>query len=164
MTRSAPLALLLAALITTVAVGAAGAQQVPDNCTYDTCALRVRAPTFSTPRAIVRGLDNTEVAQLGLMQPAIAPFVQLSDSALVHARVYDVLNDRGSIITIVGTVLSIGAPIVFRETGQKIGFAVAGIAITVYGGVVTNQAQEALSRALWWYNRELVGSGAGGGQ
>lgn len=151
---------LAGALLSPLSADRAAAQQAPANCTYDTCALRVRAPTFRAPRALVRGLEDIEVARLGLMEPAIAPLVTLSDSAVTHARVYDVLSDRGSIITIVGTVLSIGAPIVFRETGQKVGFAVAGIGISIYGGIVTNQAQEALSRALWWYNRELPRSEA----
>ncbi|HSJ05406.1 MAG TPA: hypothetical protein VK936_01805 [Longimicrobiales bacterium] len=154
-TLPALLAVMFAATSALTAVPTPAAAQ--EACTYDTCGLRIRAPSFSAPRAIVRGTDGTEVARLGLMEPAIAPLVQLSDSAVAHARVYDVLNDRGSIITIVGTVLSIGAPIIFRDTGQKIGFAVAGIGITVYGGMVSNQAQEALSRAIWWYNRELAG-------
>jgi hypothetical protein len=156
--RWRPWAPLLSAMLaaTTAITAVPTPARAQDACTYETCGLRIRAPSFSVPRALVRGSDGVEVARLGLMEPAIAPLVQLSDSAVAHARVYDVLNDRGSIITIVGTVLSIGAPIVFRETGQKIGFAIAGIGITVYGGMVSNQAQEALSRAIWWYNRELA--------
>jgi hypothetical protein len=154
--RTSPLLTGTALAIIAVATAIPAPTAAQEACTYETCGLRIRAPSFSAPRALVRGSDGVEVARLGLMEPAIAPLVQLSDSAVAHARVYDVLNDRGSIITIVGTVLSIGAPIVFRETGQKIGFAVAGIGITVYGGMVSNQAQEALSRAIWWYNRELA--------
>jgi hypothetical protein len=135
--------------------GAASAQQTPPRCTYDTCALRIQAPTLTTPLLLVRGRDDIEVMRLGLLEPAVAPFVALSDSAVAHAHVYDVLYDRGAIINITGTVLAIGAPIVFQRTSQKIGFTVVGIGLTVYGGVLTNRANDALARAIWWYNREL---------
>lgn len=158
MNRSTSRALAAGALLTTLVTlcaPPADAQQVPADCTYDTCALRIKSPTMSTPRLLVRGQDDEEVVRLGLMEPAVAPFVQLSDSAAAYARTYDVLYDRGSIITIVGTALAIGAPIVLGGTMQKIGFTVAGVAISIYGGLVTNQANEALSSAVWWYNREL---------
>jgi hypothetical protein len=135
--------------------GAASAQQTPAPCTYDTCALRIQAPTLTTPLLLVRGRDDIEVMRLGLLEPAVAPFVALSDSAVAHAHVYDVLYDRGAIINITGTVLAIGAPIVFQRTSQKVGFTVVGIGLTVYGGVLTNRANDALARAIWWYNREL---------
>jgi hypothetical protein len=129
---------------------------IPDSCTYDECALRVQAPALGTPKMIVRGTENVPVVPLGLLEPAIAPFLQLSDSAVVQAEVYDVLYDRGSFITIGGTVLAIAAPVIFRGAMQKIGFTAAGIGLTVYGGVLTNRAEDNLSRALWWYNRELA--------
>lgn len=155
MIRSIVRALAMGALLNTLSAGGASAQQAPANCSYDTCALRIRAPTMTTPRMLVRGQEGDEVVRLGLMEPAIAPFVQLSDSAAFHARTYDVLYDRGSLITIVGTVLAVGSPIVFGGTMQKIGFTMAGVGISIYGSIVTNQANEALSSAVWWYNREL---------
>jgi hypothetical protein len=131
-------------------------QPMPDTCTFDACAMRIQAPTLRTPRMLVRGIDDVPVVSLGLLEPAIAPFLQLSDSAVVQADIYDLLSDRGSFITIGGTVLSIAGPILFRGTMQKIGFTAVGIGLTVYGGVLTNRAGDNLSRALWWYNRELA--------
>jgi hypothetical protein len=124
-------------------------------CTYDSCALRIQAPTLTTPLMLVRGHDSVEVVRLGLLEPAIAPFVTLSDSAVAHARVYDVLYDRGTVLNIAGTVVAIGAPLLLRGAMQKIAFTGAGIGLTVYGGVLVNQANDALNRAVWWYNREL---------
>jgi hypothetical protein len=134
--------------------GAASAQAQPA-CTWDSCALRVQPPTLTTPQMLVRGTQGVEVVRLGLLEPAVAPFVAYSDSAAYHARTYDVLYDRGSIINIAGTVIGIGAPILLRGTMQKIAFTGVGIGLTVYGGVLTNKANDALNRAIWWYNRDL---------
>jgi hypothetical protein len=131
------------------------AQAAPRRCTYDACALRVQPPTLTTPQMLVRGTAGTEVVRLGLLEPEVAPFVALSDSAVAHARVYDVLYDRGSIISITGTVVSIAAPFLLRGTMQKIAFTGAGVGLSVYGGVLTNRANDALARSIWWYNREL---------
>jgi hypothetical protein len=51
------------------------------------------------------------------------------------------------------TVLTIIA--LARRLAQKIAFTGAGIGLTVIGGVITNRADDALSRAIWHYNREL---------
>jgi hypothetical protein len=160
MNRFATRARLLAALLTggllpAALAPAAAAQDTPAPCTYDTCALRIQAPTLTTPLLLVRGSEDVEVVRLGLLEPAIAPFVAISDSAAAHARVYDVLYDRGSILNITGTVLAIAAPVFMRGAMQKIAFTGVGIGLTVYGGVLTNRANDALARAIWWYNREL---------
>jgi hypothetical protein len=125
-------------------------------CTWDECALRVKAPTLTTPAMLVRGVNDEEVVRLGMLEPAIAPFVQLSDSAVAHARVYDVLFDRGSMISIAGTVVAIAAPILLRSTMQKIAWTGVGIGLSVYGGYLTNRATDELNQAVWWYNRELA--------
>jgi hypothetical protein len=139
-------------LLVTARAGPASAQTA---CTWDSCALRVQPPTLTTPLMLVRGSQDQEVVRLGLLEPAIAPFVALSDSAVAHARIYDVLYDRGSLLNIAGTVVSIGAPILLRGAMQKIAFTGAGIGMTVYGNMLTNQANDSLNRAIWWYNREL---------
>jgi hypothetical protein len=158
MNRTAAITLLMAAAGTVVAapaVAQAGPQPFPQQCTWEECALRIQAPKLTTGMKVVRGRESIEVVPLGLLQPAIAPFVQLSDSAVAWARVYDDLYDRGSIVSLAGTAISIIAPIVMRGTMQKIAFTGAGIGLTVVGGVITNRADDALSRAIWHYNREL---------
>jgi hypothetical protein len=156
MKKIAPLALTIACILAAVAAPrSADAQQTPRACTWDECALRIKAPTLSTPAMLVRGREDTEVVRLGLLEPAIAPFVQLSDSAVARAQVYDVLFDRGSFISISGTVIAIAAPILLGGTMQKIAWTGVGIGLSVYGGYVTNRANDALSEAIWWYNREL---------
>lgn len=125
-------------------------------CTYDTCALRIQPPTLTTPLMLVRGAEGEEVIRLGLLEPEVAPFVALSDSAVAYARIYDVQYDRGYIINMAGTVIAIGAPILLQGTMQKLAFTGAGVGLSFYGGVLMNRANDALNRALWWYNRELA--------
>jgi hypothetical protein len=149
----------ITALVMVLLPAAARAQDTPATpaaCTYDTCALRVQAPSLTSPLQIVRGLDGAEVVTLGLLQPAVAPFLALSDSAVAHARVYDVQFDRGTLVSYAGTIVAIGAPILLQGTMQKIAFTGVGIGLSVYGGMLINQANDALNRALWWYNRELA--------
>jgi hypothetical protein len=154
--RTGVVAAAVALVLCGAGAGSASAQGALRPCTYDTCALRVQAPTLTGPRMLVRGAQGTEVVRLGLLEPAIAPFVTLSDSAVAHAHLYDTLYDRGSILNIAGTVIAIASPILLRGAMQKIAFTGAGIGLTVYGGVLVNQANDALSRSLWWYNRELA--------
>jgi len=134
----------------------AQAQPQPQACTYDTCALRIQPPSLTTPLMLVRGSTGEEVLRLGLLEPSVAPFVALSDSAVAHARVYDLKYDRGSIINMTGTAIAIVAPILLRGTMQKIAFTGAGIGLTIYGNTLVNDANDALNRAVWWYNRELA--------
>jgi hypothetical protein len=82
-----------------------------------------------------------------------------SDSAAAYALKYDNSYDTGGVLTIVGTVLSIAAPLFVDGTIRKIGWSAVGIGISVYGGVVTNRANDHLARAIWWHNRSLTRSG-----
>jgi hypothetical protein len=147
--------LALAALALLLPAAPLHAQAAQQPCTYDTCALRVQAPTLTTPQKLVRGADGVEVVKLGLLEPAVAPWLSVSDSAVAHARIYDVLYDRGSIVSMTGTVIAIGAPILLRGTMQKIAFTGVGVGLSMYGGTLVNQANDALAQAIWWYNREL---------
>jgi hypothetical protein len=155
MMKITAVALALASAAALTVTPAAAQQQAAPSCPWDECALRVKAPTLSTPAMLVRGRGDVEVVRLGMLEPAVAPFMAASDSAVVHATVYDVLFDRGSMISIAGTVVAIAGPILFRSTIQKIAWTGVGVGVSFYGGHVTNVANEALSRAIWWHNREL---------
>jgi hypothetical protein len=148
--------LCIAVLLLLVAAPRLAAQGNVASCSYDLCALRIKAATFTQPQALVRGQSDSVLVSLGLFKPAVTSFMLRSDSAVVQSRIYDRLYDTAGVITIVGTVISIAAPIIFEGTLRKIGWTAAGIGVTIYGGVLTNQANEALSRAIWWHNRELI--------
>ncbi|HSJ26180.1 MAG TPA: hypothetical protein VK929_15990 [Longimicrobiales bacterium] len=154
MTRTFVRLLPVATLLATLAVAPRPASGQA-TCTYDTCALRIQPPTLTTPLMLVRGVEGEEVIKLGLLEPEVAPFVALSDTAAALARIYDVQYDRGYILNMAGTVIAIGAPILLQGTMQKLAFTGAGVGLSFYGGVLMNRANDALNRALWWYNREL---------
>ena len=137
----------------------ASAQRSTAPCPYDECALRIKSATFTAPPALVRGLQDEQLARLGLFQAPITQYMLRSDSAAVYARKYDDTYDTGGVLTIVGTVLSIASPIIFRGTVRKILWTTAGIGISVYGGIITNRANDHLARAIWWHNRELTPGG-----
>jgi hypothetical protein len=149
-------AMRIAALLVLAAISPASAQQTITPCSYDECALRIRAATFTRPQMLVRGQHETELVRLGLFQPAVSSFMTRSDSAVVYASVYDRLYDTGGVINIFGTALTVGSPIIFDGWLRTLLFMAVGLGLSTYGGYLTNQADEALSHAIWWHNRELT--------
>jgi hypothetical protein len=150
------LALRTATLLLFALASRAGAQQTIAPCSYDECALRIKGATFTRPQLLVQGQRETELVRLGLFQPAVSSFMTRSDSAVVYASVYDRLYDTGGVINIVGTALTVGSPIIFEGWLRKLLFMALGLGLSTYGGYLTNQADEALSHAIWWHNRELI--------
>lgn len=146
-----------ATLLLFVTAAAADGQQRAEPCTYEECALRVKEATFTTPQMLVRGQHDVELVKLGLFKPAISSFMVRSDSAVAHGRVYDRLYDTGGVLNIAGGILTVASPIIFHGTLRKLAWTAAGIGLSLYGGVLTNRANDALSRAIWWHNRELMG-------
>jgi len=144
------------ALLLLVLALPASAQTPTGPCSYDACALRVKAATFTRPQLLVQGQNDTELVRLGLFQPAVSSFMTRSDSAVVYASVYDRLYDTGGVIGIAGTILTVGSPIIFEGWLRKLIFMGVGIGLSTWGGYLTNQADEALSHAIWWHNRELA--------
>lgn len=146
----------IALLLTCAGASHLHGQRALPPCSYDECALRIKPATFTKPEALVSGQRDSVLVQLGLFKPAVTSFMVRSDSAVVYSRIYDRLYDTAGVITIVGTALTIGAPIIFEGTLRKIGWTAIGIGVSIYGGVLTNRANNALSQAIWWHNRELI--------
>jgi hypothetical protein len=155
--RIAVLALLLTAAAHVTATPASA--QVAQPCPYAECALRVRSAGFTTPAAVVRGAQDSVLITLQWFGPRVAPVFQPSDSAYYHALRYDSYSRRATVLNIAGPLAFIVGSL-FTDWKQKpvasslmMGSA---LAITVYGGHLTNVSNDELSRAVWWYNRELV--------
>ena len=142
------------------ALPAAG--QTAQPCSYAECALRVRAPGFTTPAAIVRGQNDSVVVVLPGFSGRLAPHFARPDSAYMHALRYDTNRRRAYIANIAGpAAFVIGSFFTnWRERPVSSGLMMgSALAITVYGGYVTNVANDELSRTIWWYNRELAETG-----
>jgi len=95
--------------------------------------------------------------------PRLAPLVAGSDSALACAREFDRDYTTGArISTVAGAVGGVLIAFAFQNRFQDrrpdwwlIGGSYAALGVGIYGGWRTSRALRALSRALWWYNRDL---------
>ena len=154
-------ALLAAATIAPSGKMLAQASVASPSCAYDQCALRVER------NRILRGASGERVARLGVFSAtSLSDLVSgiPSDSALAHARIFDANSGRGSTLAFVGA-LTAGAALGVahsrreqRLTGGTLTvFAIAfsGVVIEFVGVRKVVKARDALSRAIWWHNREL---------
>jgi len=141
-------------LVLAVALSAArpAAAQEPAACTYDACALRVE------DNRIVRGARGAQVARWGLFQtPELTSLVQGSAQAEEHARIFDRTAPRAQWVSLAGALLLVAPRLNDdRHTSDvELGAVISGAALTLYGATLQVRAQRALSRAVWWYNRDL---------
>jgi hypothetical protein len=159
----------LALALASAALAAPAAAQDPrivtpsgSPCSYDSCVLRVEDTWFS--RRLVRGPEGTVVARLGFGGPSLASVVQLSDSAVHHARLYQRAQTTGTVITTLGTLASLASWVIYANadrdedlrqevTAINVGALVAGIVGTTFH----LKARRELSRSVWWYNRAVTG-------
>ena len=149
-------ALLLCAFLCTVAAPLA-AQGNP--CTYDTCALRMRGAGFFKPGYIVRGEAQQEIMMLAPFGTPTAPIFQASDSAFIAALEYDRLQPVASVLNLAGPALLVLGPFLTNWRERPIAsFALmaGGFGMSVYGTYLTNAANDELSRAIWYYNRDVA--------
>jgi hypothetical protein len=132
-----------------------GAQAV---CTYDTCALRVQAATFTQPPWLVRGVASEQIMPLTSFGDPVAPHFQPSDSAYAQALRYDRITPTAGVLSIAGPALLILGPFLTNWRERPIAsfsLLAGGLGMTLYGTHLANTASDALNRAIWWHNREL---------
>jgi hypothetical protein len=126
--------------------------------TYDENALRIdqRRGTIS----IVRGVSETTVLKVGAFREAhVAGIVSPSPNAVAEARIFERDYLPGAWITSLG-IATLGAAIGSSKIADlnqavPIGLTIAGMSLIVYGGRRLESAYRALSKSIWWYNRDL---------
>lgn len=128
-------------------------------CSYDSCVLRVEDGWFS--RKLLRGPEGTEVARLGFGGPSLASMVQISDSAVAHARSFQRAQTVGATLTTVGSVAAIAATIVLNEQNRDVrdeawAVNIAGLTTWIVGNTFLYKARRELNRSVWWYNRAVL--------
>jgi hypothetical protein len=155
-------ALLVAALIAPAGTLYAQVSSPSPSCAYDQCALRLEG------NRILRGASGERVGKLGVFSAtSLSDLVSgvPSDSALVHARIFDANYGRGSTLAFAGTLtaaVALGVAHSRREqrltggTSTVFAIAVSGTVIQFVGVRKIVKARDALSRAIWWHNRELA--------
>jgi hypothetical protein len=125
---------------------------------YDNEALRVE--TRGGGLKIVRGIQGTVVARGGMFHgPRLANLVTRSDSALAEARVFERDYQPGQ-YALGLAIMTFGAAVGVWRTpaiNQSIatGLVVASVVSIAYAALKIGSAGQALSKAIWWYNRDL---------
>ena len=135
--------------------GRAAAQA--DSAGYDANAMRLES-RFGDIR-IVRGINGPVVATVGTFHtPKLTKIVAPSENAVREAREFERNQRPGAIASMIGGVM-VGTSIALSANNEaswalsSVGLVGAGLVF--YGGVRLNRAYNALSRSLWWYNRDL---------
>jgi hypothetical protein len=126
--------------------------------TYDENALRVdqRRGTIS----IVRGVSETTVLKVGAFRSTdVAAMVSPSANAVAEAKIFERDYLPGARILSLG-IATLGAAIGSSKIADlnqavPIGLTIAGMSLIVYGGRRLENAYRALSKSVWWYNRDL---------
>jgi hypothetical protein len=125
---------------------------------YDENALRVESRYGDLQ--IVRGVQGTVVARAGIFRgPKVASIVSRSERALAEARVFERDYQPGQSIIAIGIAtlgVAIGAwRIPEINPAIPTGLTIVSVSLITYGGMKLESAYRALSKAIWWYNRDL---------
>ena len=157
--RSVRAGLAIAGLAVAVGGGEVGAQAVPANCTYESCALGL-APRWDG-LAITRGISQRPIATLGFFWPEdIRPVfadnaqaLEAADQALQARTVGAILTDAG--LLLLGTGLARAG---FQREFDGLSKALTFTGATAIGVSIPFQfaADGYLSRAVWWHNRRFA--------
>jgi len=152
----------------TRAVQAAGTSNVPnmpepvtaptDSArSYDARALRFESSLGNV--RIIRGADGQLVGTGGWFRDTeLEKLVATSPNALAQARLYEKNNFRGSLVGTVGAVTSVVGLVLTTNSSNSAAspaLIIGGVGAVVWGVQHVNMSYSALSRALWWYNRDL---------
>ncbi|MEO6331577.1 MAG: hypothetical protein ABIV11_04585 [Gemmatimonadaceae bacterium] len=129
-------------------------------CTYDECALRLEPAWFG--ETIVRGQRGVKVGTVSAFGgPRLGHIIQLPDSARMYIEKYDRNYTPGALISTLGGIAATVSWFVAAAnegTGERRNWTIIALAATGvswYGARRLEVAQRALSRGIWWYNRDL---------
>jgi hypothetical protein len=125
---------------------------------YDENALRLESRVGNLQ--IVRGIRGTVVARAGLFHgPKVASLVGQSEKALAEAKIFERDYEPGQTAVALG-IATLGAAIGatrIHDINAAIpsGITAASFLLIAYGGSKLESAYRALSRSIWFYNRDL---------
>ena len=131
--------------------------QADETRSYDTNALRVESH-FGDFR-IVRGADGAVVGRIGTFSRVdLTELVAPSQNAVREAREFNSNYGPGTLASAIGA-MALGVSLAVASNNEAswglISAEVAGSGLLLYGGIRLNRAFNALSRSIWWYNRDL---------
>lgn len=137
------------------------AQEKSELTEYDAKALRVENSWGK--RLLVRGRDGTVVGSIGSRGFDLPAALASSPNAVREAKAFSRDSERGWTILSLGVLAwGVGGGVTRMDNIDPVisisawSAVAAGTAMMFYGGVTLNKAFTALSRSIWWYNRDLV--------
>lgn len=135
-----------------------GAQTSDSTRGYDGQALRYES-YFGRGR-IIRGADGPLIGTVGWFSDFdVEKLVATSPSARAEARVYKTNNFRGSVVTSIGaaaTVIGVAVTVNGSSNASSPILIIGGLGAVAWGAQHFKIAYSALSRSLWWYNRDVA--------
>ena len=112
---------------------------------------------------IIRGADGPVVGTAGWFRSFdVEKVVATSPPALAEARVFKTNNFRGSVVGSIGALATVVGVVVAANGSNAASpiLIIGGVGAMGWGVQHMNTAVRALSRSLWWYNRDLARHGA----
>lgn len=139
------------------------ARSIPERVTDSTHSY-ARALRFESSWGnvrLIRGADGPVLATGGWFRDFnLETLLASSPSAVAEARVYQTNNFRGSLVGGIGALTTIVGVVVAANRSSNASspvLVIGGVGAMVWGAQHLNKSYSALSRALWWYNRDLKG-------
>ena len=133
-----------------------GAQSRDSTRVYDGQALRYESHLGRG--RIIRGADGPLIGTVGWFSDFdVEKLVATSPSARAEARVYKTNNFRASVVTSIGaaaTVIGVAVTANGSNDASSPILIIAGVGAMAWGAQHFKAAYSALSRSLWWYNRD----------
>ena len=109
--------------------------------------------------SIIRGADGPVVGTLGWFRDFdLTQLLASSPQAVADARVFQTDNFRGSVVGTLGATTTVIGVIVAANSSNNAAspvLIIGGVGAMVWGAQHLSMSYSALSRALWWYNRDL---------
>lgn len=126
---------------------------------YDSSALRLEG--YGSRARILKGADGTVVGRVGFFRTVkLANLVAPSERALREAREFDSNFRNANVMASVGLVVLAASMIAQSTTDINDWIVLGGTAgsagLILYASHGLNRAFNALSKSLWWYNRDLA--------
>lgn len=125
--------------------------------TYDQDALRVDSGLSGL--RIVRGVSDSVLLTVGIVRPVhVVRFVEGSPNAVAQAKVFESNYRQGIWTAALGVGIwftTFGINHIGNNQPVPLGITFTTLALVVYGAQRLDTAKRALSKAIWWYNRDL---------
>jgi hypothetical protein len=139
----------------------AGAQTNDSSQRYDGRALRYES--YLGRGRIIRGANGPLIGTVGWFSSFdVEKLVATSPAAQAEARVYKTHNRRGSVVAGIGaaaTVIGVAVTANSSNNASSPILIIGGVGAMAWGAQHFKIAYSALSRSLWWYNRDVARAG-----